>query len=459
VDSISLSQICGATNGKLEKGDPQAPIGHISTDTRTLPPGSLFIALRGERFDGHAFIGSAVGQGAAAVMVEDTEGVPENAACIRVADTLAAFKELAAWYRSRFDIPLIAVTGSTGKTSTKDMTAAMLSALHDTHKNTGNLNNEIGLSHTLLGLERHHAAAVVEMGMNHAGEIAVLSRMAGPTVAVITNIGHSHIGNLGSRENILAAKLEVLEGMAPGAPLVINGDDPMLTQAAEAMTRPVIRCGFSGENDVRALDVRLMGEQGSAFTAAAGEDRCEIELSFPGRHSIQNCLCALGAVRAAGLSLMEAAEGIKALAAPKMRFCIDKMPNGTRIINDAYNASPDSVAAALDVLMDMQARRRYAVLGDMLEMGDYAPQVHYDTGGRAAGSGVDVLVAVGPLSVHTARGARDAGMDDSFVFHCLDHAGAVTYLRALLGPGDAVLVKGSRGMRMEQIVDALIDTR
>lgn len=455
MDSISLSQICGAVQGTLVQGNPDMRICHVSTDTRRLTPGSLFIALRGERFDGHVFVGQAVSAGAAAVMVDTPVSVPVTAACIRVADTLAGLRDLAAWYRSRYDIPFIAVTGSTGKTSTKEMIAAMLSARYNTHKNTGNLNNEIGLSHTLLSLQETHEASVVEMGMNHAGEITVLSRMAKPTIAVITNIGLSHIGNLGSQENILAAKLEILMGMAPDAPLVINGEDPLLSGAARHMDRPVIRCGFSEGNDVRALDVQLLGEAGSVFTAAAAGAECEMRLYSPGRHSIQNCLCALGAVTAVGLTLAQAAEGLTRLAAAGMRLAVETTESGTKIINDAYNASPDSVAAALSVLMEMPADRHYAVLGDMLEMGSYAEEAHYEIGRKAASSGVDALVAVGELSRHTARGARDAGMDDMNVFHCTEQADGITYLKALLGSRDAVLVKGSRGMRMERMVDAL----
>ena len=459
MDGVSLSQICDAVHGVLAQGDPHTIIDHVSTDTRTLPPGSLFVALTGERFDGHAFVGQAVSAGAMAVMVCDPAGVPGDAACIRVDDTLAGLKDLAAWYRGRFHIPLIAVTGSTGKTSTKEMIAAILGAKYHTHKNTGNLNNEIGLSHTLLALEHCHEASVVEMGMNHAGEIAVLSGMARPSVAVITNIGLSHIGNLGSQENILSAKLEILEGMAADAPLVINGEDALLIGAAQGMNRPVIRCGFEEGNDVRAMDVRMRGEQGSVFTAVTADASCEIRLNSPGRHSIQNCLCALGAALSAGLSLREAAEGLKYLASAKMRLTVEATDFGTKVINDAYNASPDSVAAALSVLMEMEARRRYAVLGDMLEMGAYAGKAHYDTGKKVAESGIDGLVAIGELSRHTAQGAKDAGMDGANVFHCMEQTEAVTYLDTLLGPGDAVLVKGSRGMRLERIVDALVKTR
>jgi len=458
VDSVSLSQIRDAAHGVFT-GDPQTTVDHVSTDTRTLTPGSLFIALKGDRFDGHAFVGQAVVTGAAAVMVQDPIGVPEGIACIRVKDTLAGLKDLAAWYRSKYDIPLIAVTGSTGKTSTKEMIAAMLGAKYKTHKNTGNFNNEIGLSHTLLALDHTHQASVVEMGMNHAGEISVLSRMARPSVAVITNIGLSHIGNLGSQENILAAKLEILEGMAPNATLVINGEDPLLAGAADTMERPVIRCGFSEGNDVRAVDIRTRGEKGSVFTVVSGEDQHEIVLHSPGRHSIQNCLCALGAALSVGLTLTEAAEGLRDLAGAKMRLAIETTDFGTKIINDAYNASPDSVAAALSVLMEMDARRHFAVLGDMLEMGEYAGQSHYETGQKAAKSGIDGLVAIGELSGHTAQGARDAGMDGTKVYHCTELRDAIGYLRTSLGPEDAVLIKGSRGMRLERIVDALITTR
>lgn len=456
MDSVSLSQICDAVGGTLVEGDPRTKIDHVSTDTRTLVPGSLFVALTGERFDGHAYVGQAVEAGAAALMVQSVAKAPENTACIGVEHTLAGLKDLAAWYRSQYQIPLVAVTGSTGKTSTKEMIAAILGARYYTHKNAGNFNNEIGLSHTLLALDHSHEALVVEMGMNHAGEISVLSRMAKPDVAVITNIGLSHIGNLGSQENILAAKLEILEGMAPNAPLVINGEDTLLAGAVKRMDRPVIRCGFSEGNDVRALDVRMPGESGSVFTAVTADAACEITLNSPGRHSIQNCLCALGAALSVGLTLEEAAEGLKNLAGAKMRLTVETTDFGTKIINDAYNASPDSVDAALSVLMEMDARRHYAVLGDMLEMGEYANSAHYKTGEKAAKSGIDGLVAIGELSRHTARGARDAGMDGAGVFHCMEQTQAITYLKTSLGPGDAVLIKGSRGMRLEQIVDALV---
>lgn len=457
MDSVSLTQICDAVDGSLIQGDPRTTVDHVSTDSRTIAPGSLFIALMGERFDGHAYVGRAVSAGAAALMVQSPVKTPENAACIRVTDTLSGLKNLAAWYRGRYDIPLIAVTGSTGKTSTKEMIAAMLGAKYNTHKNIGNFNNEIGLSHTLLALDHGHEASVVEMGMNHAGEISVLSRMAKPGAAVITNIGLSHIGNLGSQENILAAKLEILEGMRKDAPLVINGEDALLTGAAREMDRPVIRCGFSEGYEVRAVDVRMRGEQGSVFTAVTADAACGITLNSPGRHSIQNCLCALGAALSAGLTLAEAAEGLKDLAAARMRLAVETTDSGTKIINDAYNASPDSVSAALAVLMEMDARRHYAVLGDMLEMGEYAKEAHYETGQKAAKSGIDGLVAIGEWSRHTVRGARDAGMDGAKVYHCMEHAEAITYLQGVLGPEDALLVKGSRGMKLERIVDAVLN--
>lgn len=419
----------------------------ISTDTRSVQPGDLFIPLRGERFDGHDYIAQAVAAGAVAVLTERPD-VPCDRQ-IRVPDTRAALQRLAEAYRLRFHPLTVALTGSVGKTTTKEMTAAVFASHRVTMKTNGNFNNDIGVPLTLLRLTPEDQVAVVEMGMSHAGEIAVLTRLAHPDIAVITNVGTSHIGNLGSQENICRAKLEILEGLPAGGTVILNGDDPFLSAATIPDTLRRILFGIDCPNaDVRATAI-AMSEQGSTFEIIWQQERYPTTLQLAGRHHIMNALAAFAAGVTGGVPPEKAAAALSGVEPEGMRQRVRTMASCT-VIEDCYNANPDSMRAALRVLGASRGRR-IALLGDMLELGDYAAKAHREIGAFAADH-AELLVAVGSFAAEVAAGAAEAGMTDVWTPRRED---AAALLKGLMQPDDVLLVKGSRGMRMEEILKDL----
>ena len=437
-------EICAAVGGTLLQ-DSGAPVTGVTTDSRAVQPGQLFIPLVGERFDGHAYIAKALEGGAAGCL---TAAAPETLLpgklYIQVADTRLALKALASWYRNKFDLPVVQVTGSAGKTTTKEMIASVLSQRYNTLRTEGNFNNDIGVPLTLLRLTPEDEAAVVEMGMSHLGEIRVLTHLAQPDIAIITNIGTSHIGNLGSQEMICQAKLEILEGLRAGGTVVLNGDDPFLS--AVSVPDQFRRCTFGIENpdtDVLAENIRLTAE-GSAFDIAFAGERYPAEIRLAGRHNIANALAAFAAGVTGGVPPQKAAAALAGGEPEGMR----QRPltlGGCTVIEDCYNANPDSMRAALRVLREYKGRH-VALLGDMLELGDFSKAEHRRIGEAAAAS-ADLLVAVGAFAKDVAEGAQTGGMKTVYT---PERAEAAALLKTLLRPGDVLLVKGSRGMRMER---------
>ena len=420
----------------------------VCIDNRAVTPESLFVCICGERFDGHDFAESALAAGASAVLCARDLGLPRQ---IVVPDTRRALLDLACWYRGLFEIPLAGVTGSVGKTTVKEMTADVFGSRYRTVKTQGNLNNEIGLPRTLFCLQEDTQAAVIEMGMNHAGEISRLSRTARPTMGIIGNIGVSHIENLGSRENILRAKLEILDGMLPDAPLILNGDDPLL-YGAKIQDHPVYYYGI--ENPYcrfKAYDIEQTAN-GTAFTIDFGCGEQPVTLPAMGRHNILNALAAFTAGFLISVDPQQAAEALGCYTPAGMRQRM-RTAGGVQFIEDCYNASPDSVRAALQTLADLPARRRIAVLGDMLELGDTASEAHRQSGLLAAQKGADMLLTYGERSRETAQAAEENGVPDVRHFESKD--ALAQYLLSVLRADDAVLVKGSRGMRMEDILEKL----
>lgn len=421
----------------------------VTTDTRAIAQDGLFIALRGERFDGHSFAAQALAQGAAAVVTERDLGLGERQ--LLVADTHRALLALAGYYRSLFQIPVIGVTGSVGKTTTKEMIHTVLSAKYNTLKNEGNLNNEIGVPLTLFRLEKAHEAAVIEMGMSGFGEIARMTRAVRPDAAVISNIGVSHIEKLGSQEGILRAKLEILDGMAPTAPLFLNGDDPLLATVRPG-AHPVTFYGIEQDRcSVQALHLTSEGA-GTDFALQFPGGTGRVSLPCPGRHNVYNALAAFAVGVYAGVEPQAAMEALRGYVPAGMRQRIRKA-GGATFIEDCYNASPDSVAAALAVLAEMQAARRIAVLGDMLELGAVSEQAHATSGKLAAQRGVSILMTYGERSAATAQAARACGLRDVRAYD--DKRQLADDLAAELRQGDAVLFKASRGMKLEDVIFAL----
>lgn len=442
---ISLAQAAQWCGGTVAAEYAEKTFRGANFDTRRLQPGELFAAITGAR-DGHDFAADALQKGAAAVLASRL--LAAEIPAIYVRDTVAALQAIAAGYRRTLPLKSVGITGSVGKTTTKEMIAAVLETAYRTEKTAANFNNGLGLPVTVLGLQPDCEAAVLEMGMNHFGELSVLTRIAQPDIAVITNIGTMHIENLGSREGILRAKLELLEGLRPGGTVLFNGDDDLLRTVRETYHAKCF--GISPDCDVRAEDIR-MSEDGIRFTAAAGELRFPIELPVVGRHNVLNALAAI----AVGLELRVPVAGIQAGLAgfhnTGMRQKIYPLC-GMTVIEDCYNAGPESMRAALQVLKDTKtAGRHIAVLGGMLELGDHAPSAHYEVG-KAAAQCADLLFAYGAHAEEYVRGAEEAGIPAQLY---PTHEALTEALRRTAKPGDVLLVKGSRGMRMERVLELL----
>ncbi len=450
---MSIDEICEATGGRRVNISNELRMinaGSISSDTRTITSGCLFIAFKGARFDGHDFAEDAVNKGAVAAITERPVG---NCPCIVVEDTAKAILDIAAHYRRKFTPKLVGVTGSVGKTTTKEMIALALSSEYNTLKTEGNHNNEIGMPFTLLKLSPEHKAAVIEMGMSHFGEIERLSKTCRPDIAVITNIGWSHVENLGSREGILKAKLEILKGTAPEAPLIVNGDDDMLFPLKKSLNRRVITCGLVNSScDYTAQNVTASENSVSFDIVSDGKTLVHMTLPCIGNHHVIDAVIAYAAAVEAGCESEGIAEKLSEFRLDGLRQHIEKRKNQTVII-DCYNAAPASMKAAIDVLCDIEPAsggKRVAVLGDMLELGTMSPQLHEEVGEYAALKGVDLIVCYGNYAKYIAKRADELGM------HCgcsSDKEMVLNYLRFKLSDGDVVLFKASRGIRMEEIIE------
>jgi len=455
VKPVSLKEIAGVTGGKIIRGDPRSILKSVSTDTRMIKKGDLFFALSGERYDAHNFLEQAVAAGAGGLVVERGTEFPPGVPVIKVDGTLAALQALAAYHREKCAAAVIGITGSTGKTTTKDLVASVLEAGLPTFKTPGNLNNEIGLPLTLLAMDDNCKAAVVEMAMRGPGEIDLLCRIARPGGAVITNIGETHLELLGTVSNIAAAKGEILEHIPPEGFAILNAGSPYIHREAGRCRGKVVFFGTARPADLRAENITPEGG-GSRFSVVIDGTSRAFYLPVPGRHNVLNALAAIGVGLEMGLDVEDITRGLAAVPLTGMRLEITEAA-GIKVINDAYNASPASTGAALQVLTETAGRRRkVAVLGNMFELGSRAQPGHREVGELAAGLGVDFLLTVGSLAAEIAAGASDAGMPEQRVFRCQDNAGAVEILEQLLQEGDVVLVKGSRGMQMEQIVRHLL---
>ena len=449
-ETLTLGEIASAVGGKLSNADENVKIysEDISSDTRSIVSGSLFIGIKGENFDGNDFAEKAVKEHGAAAVITNREiaGIP----CIITDDTRAALLKLAAYYRKKYPVKIVGVTGSVGKTSVKEMTACALESRYNTLRTEGNRNNEIGLPFTLFRITKDTEAAVIEMGMSHFGEIERLSKTAVPDICVITNIGYSHIENLGSRDGILKAKTEILLGAKENAPLIVNGDDDLLS-AFKDDTREIITCGTSENCVYRAVNIEN-GESGVSFDVLyKGEFVTRCVLPVMGRHYIVDALLAAAAAEKAGCDLAEAIKAMAGYAPVGLRQHIEKK-GGQTVITDCYNSAPNSAEAAIDVLAEITipaGARRISVLGDMLELGDKAPALHAEVGKYAAEKGIDLVVGYGKLAENISSAAEENGSE---AVHFTDRDKISDYLKNELKDGDAVLFKGSRGMRMEDII-------
>ena len=435
----------------LPQMQAQATLADVCTDTRKIQPGSLFVCLRGERFDGHSFASQAAQLGAAALLVDHP--VDADVPQLVVTDTGKALLQLAGWYRRRFQLPVVGLTGSVGKTTTKEFIALVLGAKYNTLKTQGNLNNEIGVPQMLFRLEDSHTAAVIEMGMNHFGEISRLTRAVAPTVGLITNIGVSHIENLGSRAGILQAKLEILEGMAPDAPLIVNMDNDML-RTVKLGDRPLLTFAIDDQSaDFTATDI---AEQGSTTTFTVHHSTFTQPVTIPtvGIHNVYNALAAMAVGYVTGVDPDAAAAALANYVPAGMRQNLVQV-GGVQVIEDCYNASPDSMRAALQTLGKLPVHRRYAVLGAMLELGDYAKEAHTQVGKMAAENGIDGVLAYGADAAYIVEAAKQSGLENARLFDTKE--ALAQSLAQQVQPGDGVLFKGSRGMHLEDVMHTVYE--
>ena len=439
-------EICAAVGGTLLQ-DSGAPVTGVTTDSRAVQPGQLFIPLVGERFDGHAYISKALEGGAAGCL---TAAAPETLLpgklYIQVADTRLALKALASWYRDKFDLPVVQVTGSAGKTTTKEMIASVLSQRYNTLRTEGNFNNDIGAPLTLLRLMPEHQAAVIETGMNHFGEIRYLGEMVRPDIAVITNVGDAHIENLGNtRQGILRAKCEIFENLTPKGVAVLNGDDELLNTVT--LPRTILRCGVGDGCDVRVTDIDDRGLEGVACTVTIEGEHYRLTTSAPGRYMIYPMAMAAAIGRRLGLTGEEIAAGVAAYTTVGSRMHLIRLPGERLVIDDCYNANPQSMAEGLRMLAASPAQHRVAVLGDMGELGQLTAQAHRDMGALTRRLGL-TAVAVGE-KMHALTETDPQAQWFATVEE------AMPAIRQLFTPGTAVLVKASHAMHFESIVKEL----
>lgn len=446
---LNINDILKATNGSLICGEADFEISEITTDSRKAGPNMMFVPIVGENNDGHDYIDSAFSGGADVVITH--KDIPERAGknIIRVSDTRIAFGDIARYYKEKYKLPTVAITGSVGKTTTKDMISAVLAMKYNTLKTQGNFNNDIGLPITVFRLEKKHEMAVLEMGMSHMGEINYLASIAKPDVSVITNIGMSHIENLGSQENIYLSKMQICDYFDKGNLLVANGDDKFLKDASGDFE--IITYGIENKNcDLVAENIENLGIEGTKFDVEIDGKRHKFYVKIPGVHNVYNALAAIAVGRRFEISIEDIASGIREFQLTNMRMEIKKHKD-IIIIDDCYNASPDSIRAAVNVLKDTKAGRKIAILGDVLEMGAFAEKELYEVG--LGIHSIDAVITVGDNAKYIAKGAELAGVEKVVRFKTVPEA--IEFLPGFIESGDNVLVKASRGMHFEKIVEAL----
>ena len=451
MEKLLLSEIVTAVRGSF--GYPSdIEVTSISTDTRTIEKGAVFVALKGQNFDGHDYAKKAMELGAAAVI---TERAIDGAECIIVDSTQAALLDIASYYRDKFNIRLVGITGSVGKTTTKDFVSLVMSKKFKTLKTYKNFNNEIGLPMTLFNLTNEHEAAVIEMGMSNLGEISRLSLTAKPNICVITNIGYSHIENLGSQENILKAKMEILDGADENAPLILSKDDKYLKTVQVRASRKKIFYSVSDKSaDVYASDIKTKDDK-IEFTINSDGNAYKAVINCLGEHNVKNALAAFCVGRECGISPKDMVKAIGEFAPDGIRQGVSVI-NGAKIIADCYNSSPDSAKSALHTLSQIDTKgKKIAVLGDMLELGKLSKELHLSVGEAVCGEKIDMLLCFGEMSKYYIKGAVKKGFDEENAKQFDSKDELSRYLKSVIKENDAVLFKASRGMKFESIIEDL----
>lgn len=461
---FQIEEILRATGGRLIQGYENTIFHGISTDSRTLQPGELFIPLKGARYDGHDFLREALEKKASGVLVEE-EKVGDfrwngyrSKAVISVRDTLRALGDIAKYRRGKFKSKVIGLTGSNGKTTSKEMISVCLEITYKTLKTEGNLNNLIGLPLTLLKLDETKEVVILEMGMNVPGEVRRLTEIAQPDVGLITNIQKAHLEGMGNLERIKEEKGELFRGIKDRGTIIVNQDDPMVIDLARNFLGQKITFGIENSADLMARDIKLRGKSGTSFHLVFKEKEMEVEIPLLGRHFVYNALSAIASAIIFGIELERVRETLKRFKSIPMRMEIIELREGIFIINDTYNANPRSMELALETLSEMRGKgRAIAVLGDMLELGTYSNAAHRDLGMKVGKFSIDFLIALGeeaPVVVESAI-KHGLGLEKAMVVE--SHQEAISILKNTIKQGDWILVKGSRGMRMEKIVKGLLE--
>lgn len=450
---FEFEEILRVTHGILIQGKPFSGTLKINTDTRTLRSGEAFLALRGERFDGHDYLMQAAEKGAALLIVMMDGELPVGIPVIRVDDTLTALGDLARFHRLCFSVPVVGITGSNGKTTTKEMTAAVLGSIWQTVKTEKNFNNEFGLPMTLFQMNAATEACVVEMGMRGLGQIRSLADIARPTMGIITNVGVTHIELLGSQDAIAEAKGELAEALPEDGALILNADDPRVEAMSQRSKAKVYRYSLEKPADLFLIE-RNTDENGQHLRIDGQWGRVNLFLPALGRHNAANALAALLAGAVLGVPMEDAVQGLAGMKLVDQRLLLRKTPSGLRILDDTYNSSPPAVEAALEAMDSIVTKgRRIVILGDMLELGDTAGQAHADVGYNLGNHRVDMAFTFGPHSEETAKAALNRGIP---AHHFMSIESLIDEINGIIGPEDLVLVKGSRGMHMERVVDGLL---
>lgn len=453
--NLSSLEIAQAVKGNV-KGAKHDLIKRVVIDSRIIQAGDLFVAIIGLNHDGHAFLDDAFKKGAVGAIVSAKNiSVPSEKFIVEVVDTLKALGDLAHYHSQKLQTKVIAITGSNGKTTTKDLLASVLSESFLTHKSKGNLNNEYGVPLSLLELKQNHQAMVLEMGMRGKGEIAYLAQIAAPKIAIITNIGPAHLERVNDLKGVLDCKAELIEALPSNGTLIYNGDDQLLTARAKQFTGLKIPFGFGDNCLVQGQEIKRLGLNYTVFGAYLDQEFSLFKLPLLGRHNVYNALAALSGAFVLGLPLAKMKAGLLNATFAGMRLEIIEYLKGATIINDCYNSNPSSLKYALEILADISGPNKIAVLGDMLELGKESIKAHRQAGQYAATLGLDWLLLIGTQSKHLAKGALDAGFDEKRILKFKTNQQLAETLKELIEEQDVILIKGSRGMAMEEIVTVL----
>jgi UDP-N-acetylmuramoyl-tripeptide--D-alanyl-D-alanine ligase len=459
---IAVKDIVSALGGRQICGSPDKLMAGLSTDSRRMVPGHVFLALKGERYDGHSFLAEAVDAGAGGIIVESDTTIPKELSTnrlvvITVSSTLKALGDLAMWWRRQWAGKVIAITGSNGKSTTKEMAASILSLKTNTTKSPGNFNNLIGLPLTILSLEEDHKMAVLEMGMNRPGEIARLTQIAEPDIGLITNVASAHLEGLGDLNGVIKAKGELLREMSQESTAILNGDDESTVRLASTFQGPIITFGLGKMNQVRAENIKKIGACAQAFNIYMNSERIQAKINLPGIHNVFNALSGAAIALCSSVSKELIVQGLEDFRPLKGRFQIIDLDGGIRIIDDTYNSNPSSLKAALLTINELLEKKHALVvgLGEMMELGKEASRYHFDAGQLMAGMGVRSLVVLGEHGRQVIEGACKGGMDISQTYLAANHGEMIDAIKANIREGDIVLLKGSRKAALDVVVEGI----